>query len=847
MRERLGEILLKLGYVTRDDLERALELQKESGGKRKIGEILCDFILKKEDLLRALTLQKGAQPADASVDIVSQILSYRLERKDIKNLLSTLSKEGEETFMGKIANILEKIAAFIEVSNELSCALSLDDLLKRIIDITIEAIGVDRSTLFLNDKQNKELFSRVAIGELTKEIRFPNNIGIAGSVFTTGQTIVIHDAYSDHRFNREIDMQTGYRTVNILCSPIKTRAGETIGVIQLLNKKEGSFSNDDLVVLEAITSQASVALQNAQIFDELQKAKQEETKMLEVTTAISSELQLKPLLLKIMDVTTDILDADRSTLFMHDEKTNELWSVVAQGEEQREIRFKNHLGIAGSVFVRGKTINIPDAYQDERFNPEVDKKTGYCTRSILCMPVKNKTGKTIGVTQVLNKRDGPFTAVDEKRLLAFSSQASIAIENAKLFEDVLNMKNYNESILESMKSGVLTIDSGNRIVKINSAAIDILNTLPEKTTGLSVDEFFGGKNHWVSDNVRKVRESGTPHITMDTELFISDGNAVSVNLNVVPLINIKNETSGAILIFENITKEKRLKSTMARYLTKEVAEKLLESDETVLGGQLQMATVFFSDIRSFTRFSEKVGAKETVSMLNEYFTLMVDIVLRYEGVLDKYIGDAKLAVFGIPFSTGQDEDNAVKSAIDMRMALKEFNNKRQREQKEPINIGIGISTDEVLVGNIGSMKRMDYTVIGDGVNLASRLEGANKHYMTNILISEFTFNRLKGRFIYREVDSIKVKGKTKPVKIYEILDYHDEKSFPRLNEVLNIFQKGIGLYRQGTWDEAIKMFTEALRLNPTDGLSQIYLDRCRYFLKNPPEENWDGVWEMKTK
>jgi len=581
--------------------------------------------------------------------------------------------------------------------------------------------------------------------------------------------------------------------------------------------------------------------------EQARQASKEEAQLLEITQALSSELNLVPLLVKIMDTTKELLTADRCTLFMYDEKTNELWSQIAHGLDTEEIRFPAHLGLAGSSFTTGDTINIPDAYQDDRFNPQVDKETGYHTQSILCLPVHNKSGQAIGVTQVLNKFGGPFTATDERRLKAFSAQTSQAIENAKLFDDVLNMKNYNESMLESMSNGVISLDAEKKIVKTNSAFSHIIGQESDDLIDSPAAEYFSGPNQWVMDAVDKVMETGVENITMDTELVLASGAEVSINLTIVPLINVKNELIGSLLVMEDITSEKRLKGTMARYMTKEVADKLLESGEAALGGQAHEATVFFSDIRSFTSISEKIGPQETVTMLNEYFTIMVDTIFRYQGILDKYIGDAIMAVFGAPFSTGEDPDRAVKAAIDMMVALKGFNEKRVAEAKDPINIGIGISTDEILSGNIGCLKRMDYTVIGDGVNLASRLEGANKFYGTNILISENTYKGLQGRFFSRKVDLIRVKGKTKPVGIYQILDYHDEESFPRMTEVIDLFQEGVNLYSHREWDRGIEAFGQILEFNTTDATARLYLDRCEYYKKTPPEDNWDGVWIMETK
>jgi adenylate cyclase len=310
---------------------------------------------------------------------------------------------------------------------------------------------------------------------------------------------------------------------------------------------------------------------------------------------------------------------------------------------------------------------------------------------------------------------------------------------------------------------------------------------------------------------------------------------------------VKGEFIGCLLIFEDISSEKRLKGTLARYMTKEVADQLLSNADAMLGGQLKQATILFSDIRSFTSISERTGPQETVSMLNEYFTVMVDILFNHGGILDKYIGDALLAVFGAPFSTGRDADQALCAAIEMMRALREFNIRRAHENKHPINVGIGINTDEVLVGNIGSMKRMDYTVIGDGVNLASRLESATKYYNVNIIISGYTRQILADKYLLREIDLIRVKGKTKPVAIYEVLDFHDETTFPHAEEIVCVFDEALAAYRCADWKGALKKLERALYLHPGDKTAHLYVERCRRLLTNPPPMPWDGVWVMTEK
>ena len=216
-------------------------------------------------------------------------------------------------------------------------------------------------------------------------------------------------------------------------------------------------------------------------------------------------------------------------------------------------------------------------------------------------------------------------------------------------------------------------------------------------------------------------------------------------------------------------------------------------------------------------------------------------------MLDKFIGDAIMAEFGIPVAHGDDADRAMRAAIGMINELRALNKRRQDRGQKPIHMGIGLNTDSVVSGNIGSPKRMDYTVIGDGVNLASRLESACKEYSAQILVSEFTYRKLKGTYRSREIDRVVVKGKTEPISVYEILDFHTDETFPNMPEVINQFRGGLGYYRKGEFDRAIAQFRETLALHPGDKLSQTYMQRCEYMKAHPPEGKWDGVWVMKSK
>ncbi|MCW5576602.1 MAG: GAF domain-containing protein, partial [Burkholderiales bacterium] len=441
-------------------------------------------------------------------EIIRGILERRLQQADIERLLGSLSDAEKTQLLIRITELVRRTTALVDVANRVSDTLSLDVLFPRLMEVVTETLNAERSSLFLYDAETRELFSRVMQGNAMGEVRFPADRGIAGSVFTSGRGEIIPDAYADPRFNRKVDDETGYRTRNILCVPIRNKKRVVIGVTQALNKREGGFDAEDRQMLEGLSSQAAAALENARMFERVERAQREEALLLDVVSSITSEILLDPLLEKILAAATQLLGADRGSLFLHDPSGNELWSRVAEGEAAREIRFPAGAGIAGECFTRGVHISIDDAYSDPRFNPDVDKGTGYRTRNILCMPITTKGGNKVGVMEILNKKEGPFTAADQRRLAALCAQAAVSIENAQLFEDVSNSRNYNESILRSMSNGVLTLDAGNTIGKVNQSALRILQRAEGDTVGRKVGEVFDGPNGWVTHSLEKVLRTG---------------------------------------------------------------------------------------------------------------------------------------------------------------------------------------------------------------------------------------------------------------------------------------------------------------------------------------------------
>src|SRR5262249_49489058 len=280
--------------------------------------------------------------------------------------------------------------------------------------------------------------------------------------------------------------------------------------------------------------------------------------------------------------------------------------------------------------------------------PAVDKQTGFFTRSILCVPVFNKSGKPIGVTQALNKRGGTFTAEDESRLRAFTAQIAIGLENAKLFSDVQAMRNYNESMLQSMSNGVITFDDSGQAQTCNAAAERILRREEADVVGRPSEDVFA-PNDWLLERLKRVEETRATELAMDTELLLGS-ERVSANVTVLPLLSAEGTSLGTMVVIEDISNEKREKATLSRYMDRDLADRLLAAGavEELLGGTESIATVLFSDVRGFTTIAEQIGPQATVALLNAYFERMVDCISQNQGMLDKFIGDALMAVFGLP-------------------------------------------------------------------------------------------------------------------------------------------------------------------------------------------------------
>ena len=737
--------------------------------------------------------------------------SFTVVVKQVEDKLKVVNQT-----LGMLDNILES-EGFDAILNEMLQSITLK---------TGELLNADRTTIFLVDDEKNELWAIVAKDENGKnlEIRVPAHVGIAGEVATFKKVVNIpYDFYNDPRSAnaKKFDEKTGYRTYTMLAMPlINEETKELVAVVQLINKLRPNhgnyptldeqidrhgFTQEDEKLFKEFAPSIRLILESSKSFYAATQRQRAATALMNAVNALSqSSLDLEDTLKRVMDQAQELMNADRSTLWLIDEDKDELWTKIPIAGKLKEIRIPRTAGFAGIVAQSSEPLLIPfDVYDDPRaeISKEVDQKSGYRTCSMLCMPVFNSDKKLIGVTQLVNKKrlekfppynpeDWPhppeqwkasFNRNDMEFMKAFNTQAGVALQNAKLFAEVKQQEQRQKDMLHALTNGVISTDQKGNIVATNPSAKKLLLGVSdaELAEGQSLRELIklekGDFAKWFDLALSPENDKDRQQYYPDQVLLSCVGKAQSINLSINSMTDATDgsQVNGALVVMEDISDAKQIKNLMYRYMTPEVAEALLASGDDGLGGKRKNVSVLFSDIRGYTTLTEKLQAEEVVIMLNEYFEVMVDVVFEYGGTLDKYIGDALMAVFGSPAPLEDHAWCAMQTAVKMRDKLAEFNQERISNGELPIGIGMGIHSDEVVSGNIGSSKRMELTSIGDGVNLASRLEGASKQYGTDLIISDNTYRDYKDRLHVRELDFITVKGKSEPVIVYELVGIHE--------------------------------------------------------------------------
>ncbi len=328
-------------------------------------------------------------------------------------------------------------------------------------------------------------------------------------------------------------------------------------------------------------------------------------------------------------------------------------------------------------------------------------------------------------------------------------------------------------------------------------------------------------------------------------IWQATGILVSIILPILTVISIALVNVLYGFMFESKRREK-LRTLFSQYVPSAHIDELFTAKSNLaLQGEDRDMSVLFADIRDFTSLSERLSAKQLVTLLNMYLTPMTEIIFKHGGTIDKYVGDLIMAFWGAPLPNPHHAEQAISAAIAMQCKLLELNEQLKKQSIEPIRIGIGINSGMMIVGDMGSQFRLNYTVLGDAVNLASRLEGLCKFYGAAIIVSEST-QANQSRFIFRQLDRVRVKGKAQSIAIYEVLGEKSQLT-PAILEELNYFNQALEQYFAKDWDAALAIMDQLASAHPQDQLYALYVERLRNFKHHPPAANWDGTYIHTSK
>ncbi|MBI5030709.1 MAG: GAF domain-containing protein [Chloroflexi bacterium] len=500
--------------------------------------------------------------------------------------------------------------------------------------------------------------------------------------------------------------------------------------------------------------------------------------LFQVSRAVNSTLELKQVLNRAMDIIIQVTHAERGFLMLSD-LNGDLTFQVARNMERSTITsptFQVSRSIIARVAETGDPIITTDATLDPRFS-EQDSVISLSLRSILCTPLKSHD-RVIGVVYVDNRlRAGMFQQADLDAMRAFADQAAIAIENAQLFESVQQkvdeisaLKTFQDNIFASIASGVVATDLDDRITAFNRAAETIFDVAADESLGQPYNQILTLlQSTSLPGLIDQVKQTGRRRIAAEIESDLPKRGTVNLNFNISSLKDAGGNPQGIAIVVDDVTEMRQLEATremLRRYVAPAVVDRLTSNPSLLkLGGQRQEITILFADIRGFTRFSEPLPPEELVDILNEYLAVAADAILKEEGTLDKFMGDAVMAIFNAPLLQEDHVLRAARTALAMRSALAELHNRLPKQLR--LNYGIGIHTGDAVVGNVGTEQQMNFTAIGDAVNLAKRLQENAEG--GQILLSRQSHQCIRNEIVAKRLLPVQVKGRVAITEIWELV------------------------------------------------------------------------------
>jgi adenylate cyclase len=491
----------------------------------------------------------------------------------------------------------------------------------------------------------------------------------------------------------------------------------------------------------------------------------------EVGAVINSTLDLPTVLNQVMDKVIDLTGAERGYLVLRDEETGELEFRVARNLDRETLQnqsFEVSRTIVTEVSASGEPVVTTNAQADPRFQAQ-ESVVSYSLRSILCVPLRVKE-QVIGVMYADNRiKSGLFGERELGMLIMFANQAAVAIENARLFERVFYAQRLMANIFASITSGVITTDTLDKITLFNRAAERILGVQRESCEGTPYLDALPPLQSVLPGLIDQVKRTDMTIQDFETEPEVPGRGTISLNVNLSPLKDANDETQGVAIVVNDVTERKRFereRGMVKRYLPAELVDSLADLEELRLGGTREVVTILFADIRGFTSYSERHDPEQVVETINRYYAHITRLIRENGGIVDKYEGDAVMAHYGTPLLPLEDHAwRAVLTAWQSQQAIRAYHETIPAENR--LHLKFGINTGEAVAGNIGGQEQMDYTLIGDAVNLSRRLQ--ENAIGDQILLGEQTYQLVKDRVLVHELPPFQVKGREATEQVYEVI------------------------------------------------------------------------------
>ncbi len=499
--------------------------------------------------------------------------------------------------------------------------------------------------------------------------------------------------------------------------------------------------------------------------------------LFQVSRAVNSSLELDQVLNRAMDIIIQVTRAERGFLMLVDDQ-GELEFQVARNMERSTIAapaFQVSRSIVAQVAQSGEPVLTTNALLDPRFSDQ-DSVVSLNLRSILCTPLKARE-RVIGVVYVDNRlRAGMFQPADLEALRAFADQAAIAIENARLFESIRQkvneisaLKTFQDNIFASIASGVIATDLEDRITAFNRAAETIFAIPAEQSLGQSYRTALAPlQTTTLAPLIEQVKQAQRRRVATEIESYIANRGTVHLRLNLSTIKDTSGNPEGVAIVVDDVTEMRQLQATremFRRYVAPAVVDRLTSNPDLLkLGGTRQVITILFADIRGFTHFSEPLPPEELVDILNQYLAVAAEAILDEEGTLDKFMGDAVMAIFNAPLPQADHALRAARAALAMQRAVVSLHEKLPAQLR--LQYGIGIHTGDAVVGNVGTEQQMNFTAIGDAVNLAKRLQ--ENAAGGQVLLSQQAYAQIRKSVNAKKLAPLQVKGRQALTQVWEL-------------------------------------------------------------------------------